>query len=120
MIYGYMCMDVKDFYITNTMYRAEYIRIHTSMIPKEVMNAYNLCYKVHNKSIFARVTKGMYKLPQTGRVAHDALLQHLAPYGYHPEETTPGLWKNGSQPITFTLVVDYFGVKYVVKNSPFT
>ena len=30
---------------------------------------------------------------------------------------TPGLWKNVSRPITFTLVVDEFGVKYVSKNN---
>ena len=54
----------------------------------------------------------MYGLPQLGRIAHDALVQHLEPYGYHPSRKPPGLWTQDSFPIEFTLVVNDFGVKY--------
>ena len=40
----------------------------------------------------------------------------LAPHGYHKCINTPGLWYHESQPISFTLVVDDFGVKYVGKE----
>ena len=30
-----MCMDVKDFYLSNQMYREKYIMIQLSMIPQE-------------------------------------------------------------------------------------
>ena len=30
---------------------------------------------------------------------------------------TPGMWKHVSLPIAFTLVVDYFDVKYVNKKN---
>ena len=33
--------------------------------------------------------------------------------GYHPSQYTPGLWTHEWRPICFTVVVDYFGVKYV-------
>ena len=40
----------------------------------------------------------------------------MEPYGYHTAKKTPGLWTNNILPINFTLVVDYFGVKYSVKD----
>ena len=66
--------------------------------------------KVHNGYIFARLTKGMYIIPQAGRISHDALVQHLAPYGYYTSNKTPGLWTHKSRPINFTLVVDDFAL----------
>ena len=63
MIYRYMYMDVRYFYLNITMRRAEHFRIHTSMIPKEFVNAYNLWYKFYSGYIFVRVTKLMYELP---------------------------------------------------------
>ena len=58
----------------------------------------------------------MYILPQAGRILHDALVQHLKPYGHRPSNKTPGPWKYDSHPINFTVVVDDFGVKYSVKK----
>ena len=109
-------MDVKDFYLNNQMDRDEYIMIQISMIPQEFVEKYNLAEKSHNGYIYARLTKGMYELPQTGRISHDALLKHLDPYGYHPSSKPPGLWKHNIRPIKFTLVVDDFGVKYLGKD----
>jgi hypothetical protein len=37
----------------------------------------------------------------------------LAPHGYYEVTKTPGLWKHITRPITFTLVVDDFGIKSV-------
>ena len=34
------------------------------------------------------------------------------PHGYTPVDFTPGLWKHIDSDITFTLIVDNFGVKY--------
>ncbi len=39
----------------------------------------------------------------------------MAPFGYYKCVNTPGLWYHETQPITFTLVIDDFGVKYVDK-----
>ena len=59
------------------MDRAEYTMIHISMIPQEYVGEYNLTDKAHNGYIFARVTKGMYVLPQAGWISHDALVKHI-------------------------------------------
>ena len=34
-----------------------------SMIPQELVDKYNLKYKVHNVYILSRVTKGVYGIP---------------------------------------------------------
>ena len=58
----------------------------------------------------------MYGLPQACWIAHGSSIQHLAPYGFHPTETTPGLWTHDNLPITFTLVIETFGVRYYGKE----
>ena len=70
--------------------------------------------------MLARVKMGMYGLTQAGQIAHDALVKHLEPYGYHPSSKNPVLWKHNSQPINFTLVVDDFGVNVWVNIIPYT
>jgi len=50
------------------------------------------------------------------RIAYDKLVKHLAKYRYTPTGLTPGLWKHHTCPITFCLVVDGFGIKYVRKE----
>ena len=68
------------------MYRAEYIMIQISMIPQEFVEKYNLKENTYNGYIFARVTKGMYGIPQAGKIAQDNLVKQLEPYGYRPQE----------------------------------
>ncbi len=47
----------------------------------------------------------------------NAFNKKLAPFVYFESTNTPGLWYHKSRPITFTLVVEDFGVKYVNKNN---
>ena len=44
----YMCMDVKDFYLSNQMEKDKYIMIQLSIIPQEFVEKYNLTEKPHN------------------------------------------------------------------------
>jgi hypothetical protein len=55
----------------------------------------------------------MYGLPQAGILANELLQHNLAKDGYRPTKHTHGLWKYDTCPISFSLVVDDFGVKYV-------
>eukprot|EP00957_Ditylum_brightwellii_P032012 2427062-Ditylum_brightwellii.AAC.1 len=57
--------------------------------------------------------KGMYGLPQAGILANDLLTKRLATKRYRPCRHTPGLWKHDWGPVSFSLVVDDFGIKYV-------
>jgi hypothetical protein len=58
----------------------------------------------------------MYGLKQAGLLANQLLQTRLNPFGYYPARHTPGLWLHETRPISFTLVVDDFAVKYVGKQ----
>jgi len=57
----------------------------------------------------------MYGLKQSGMLANKELKKVLAKAGYFPSTHTPGLFVHKTRPISFTLVVDDFGVKYINK-----
>ena len=56
-------------------------------------------------------------MKQASRMANDRLHPHLVKFGYTPVACTPSLWKHATKNITFLLVVDDFGVKYVGKEN---
>ena len=56
-------------------------------------------------------------LKQAGRIANDRIKAHLANFGFAPVPRTPALWKHTNKPITFSLVVDDFGVNYIGKEN---
>ena len=58
----------------------------------------------------------MYGLPEAGMLGKNQLTKNLSTYGYSSTAHTPGLWRHQTRPIYFTLVVDYFGVKYVERQ----
>jgi hypothetical protein len=109
----FMTIDIKNMYLQSEMKDPEYMRIPLNLIPDEIIDQYNLHDIAHNGFIYCEIQKGMYGLPQAGKLAHDKLKLHLAKYGYAPCPLTTGLWKHNTRPITFALVVDDFGVKYV-------
>ena len=109
-----MCADVKNFYLNTPMERPEYMRIHISLIPPEIVEQYRLMNLVHNDYVYIEINKGMYGLPQAGLLANKLLACRLARYGYFQAQHTPGLWKHAWRPIQFCLVVDDFGM--VVPN----
>ena len=59
----------------------------------------------------------VWGLPQAGILANKRLKQKLAPFGYHECKNTLGLWYHDTRKITFTLVVDNFGIKYIDKSD---
>jgi hypothetical protein len=110
----YMTLDVKNFYLNTPMTRFEYVRIKIQDIPQEIIDEYNLREKVTPDGyVYVEVQKGMYGLPQAGILAQELLEQRLNKHGYSQSKVIHGLWMHKSQPISFTLVVDDFGVKYV-------
>ena len=66
---------------------------------------------IHNDYIYLQIRKGMYGLKQAGILANQQLQKHLEPYGYAPVRHMPGLWKHATNSVTFSLVVDDFGIK---------
>jgi hypothetical protein len=60
----------------------------------------------------------VWVLRQAGILANKRLHCKLAPFGYFEHVNTPGLCYHELHPISFTIVVDDFGVKYVEKEDP--
>jgi hypothetical protein len=113
----FMTLDIKDFYLNTPMRRYEYMKILLSTFPANIRKAYNLDAIAHNGYVYLEIRKGMYGLPQAGRLASDELVPYLAKHGYHQLEHTPGLFKHEVRPVIFSLVVDDFGVQYVGREN---
>ena len=95
------------------MSRYEYMRIPVWALSKQIMDEYKLQNIVRNDYVLCGIRRGMYGLPQAGIIAYEQLVRVLAPFGYAPSRHTPGLWRHKTRPITFSLCVDDFGIKYV-------
>ena len=95
----------------------EFLRIKLSNFPEDVIEHYKLQEKVDNKGfVYVKCVRGMYGLPHTGIIAHKLIEERLKKHGYSQSDKTPGFWKHDTRLISFTLIVDDFGVKYVGKK----
>jgi hypothetical protein len=61
--------------------------------------------------------KAVWGLPQVGILANKRLWRKLAPLGYYESVNTPGLWYHESWLISFTLIVNNYGVKYASQDN---
>jgi hypothetical protein len=76
-------------------------------MPDNVIKNYNLKDKaIPDGYIYCEIQKGMYGLPQVGIIAQRLLKECLQKHGYHQSQTTPGLWKHDTHPISFSLVIN--------------
>ena len=86
-----------------------------SIIPDEIITQYNL--KDEGGWVYIEIRQGMTGLKQAGLIANNRLTRHLAKFGYTPSTKTPALWMHSARNISFSLVVNDFGAKYVGKDS---
>ena len=112
-----MTLDIKDFYYGIAMARYEYTKLALACIPNEIVDQYNLRSLSSDGWVYLEIRKCMPGLKQAGRIANDQLKAHLAHVGSAPVPRTPALWKHTAKPITFSLVIDDFGVKYIGKEN---
>lgn len=82
----------------------------------DLINCWNTA-RVGDVEEYDAVNKAWYGLKQGGKIAHDDLVEHLKKYGYVRSGTTNGLFKHITRQISFTLVVDDFGIKYEKKED---
>jgi hypothetical protein len=112
----YMCLDIKNFYLTAPLDRFEYMKMPILLFPDWNVQQYNLHKHVLNGFIYIEMRRAVWGLPQARILANNLLCKRLLPHGYYECAKMPGLWKHKTRPILFTLVVDNFGVKYVGKE----
>jgi hypothetical protein len=113
----YICADVKNFYLNTLLERPEYMQLALTITPQEIISKYKLMNKEKNGKIYIQIDKGMYGLPQAGRLENNLLITRLPPHGYRPCKHNHGLWRHHTKPVTFTLVVDDVGIKYWGKEN---
>jgi hypothetical protein len=113
----YMCLDIKNFYLTAALEYFEYMKIPLSLFPSWTIKQYNLKELALDGWVYIEMRRAVWGLPQAGILANKRLRRKLAPFGYYESVNTPGLWTHESRPISFTLVVDDFGVKYCAKED---
>jgi hypothetical protein len=111
-----MMMDIKNYYHGTPLPQFEYIKILLSRFPEEIIQKYNLDALAVDGWVCIEIRKGMCGLKQAGLLANQLLHTRLAPFGYYPARHTPGIWLHNTRPISFTLVVESFTVKYVGKQ----
>jgi hypothetical protein len=110
-----MMMDIKNYYLGTPLPWFEYMKMLLSRFPEEIVKKYNLHALALNGWVYIEIRKRMCGLKQAGLLANQLMQTRLAPFVYYPARHTPGLWLHRTRPISFTLVVNYFAVKYVGK-----
>ena len=74
-----------------------------------------MIYANEDGFVYVEIMGAMYGLKQAVKIANDDLIEYLKEFGYYPSRKTPGLWLHKTRKISFTLVVDDLGVKYIDK-----
>ena len=99
------------------MEQFEYMKLKLSNLPKDFIKEYDLTPKVdQNGYVSVEIRRRMYGLTQAGLLTQQLIEKLLNAKGYSQSTLVPGLWTHAWRPITFTLCVDDFGVKYVGKQ----
>jgi hypothetical protein len=107
----FLVIDINNFYLNTPLGRFEYMIINLSSLPQETIDKYDLIELAQDGKVYIEIQRGMYGLPQAGILANELLQRYLAKDGYRSTQHTHGLWTHDTRPISFSLVVDDFGVK---------
>ena len=109
----HITIDIKDFFLCSTLEYPEYMWFPVRLIPKSYRHNFGAENMDESKSLLFEITKGLYGLPQAGRLAQKELVKHLESEGYIMSKTTPCLFHHISRPnIRFVLWVDDFLIKF--------
>jgi hypothetical protein len=87
----YMCLDIKNFYLTAKLEYFEYMRMPLDLFPIWIQNQYNLKQFVYKGYVHLEMQRAVWGLPQAGILANKQLHWKLAPFGYFEKVNTPGL-----------------------------
>ena len=108
----HITIDLKFFYLELGSLEHDCIRIKLSIIPDKFSEEHNLHDLVNvNMHVCAEVRSGIHGSPQVGRLAHEDLVSNLSQCSHKPVKSTLGIWKHTNNGISFTLVVNDFGIK---------
>ena len=110
----YTVADAGNMYLASTLKEAQYVRFKLKQIPTSIQHQYQLQSLVDQHGyVYAKIKKALYGLKESRRIANEDMIDHLASFGYHESKFTKGLFKHDTRDISFTLVVDDFGIKWI-------
>jgi hypothetical protein len=110
----FFTMDIKNFYLCTPLTVYEYMQLKLSNMMADIIAHYHLLgITTPNGYIYCKIHQGMYGLPHVGIIAQELLAKRLKEHRYNQSKTMPGLGTHEWHPITFSHVVDNFGVKYI-------
>ena len=106
--------DCADYYLGSPFPdgRKEYMFLKLSHVPSAIIAKYNLTPFITTRGktegIYVQVNKGMYGIPDSGRLAKDRLDILLDGAGFYQTPSTPCLYRHKTRKICFSLIVDDF------------
>lgn len=109
--------DITAFYLGTPLGKEEYMSLRLDQIPPSVIAEQNLAELSHRDKVLCRVNKGIYGLPQAGRLARERLVRHLQTHGFREDPDVPSLFRHARRPIQFVLVVDDFDIGYAEESD---
>jgi hypothetical protein len=114
---GTCALTSKKNCLTAVLKYFEYMKFPLLLFPLWMIEQYN-CKKLQLDGwVCIEMRRAVWGIPQAGILANKCLRQKLAPFGYSECINTPVLWHHKSRPITFILVVDNFGVKFLNRDD---
>jgi hypothetical protein len=111
----YMCLDINKKNLTVELEYFKYMKTPFCCFQHGQLNSTNSKKMALDGWVYIEIRRTVWVLLQAGILANKCLCHKLTPFGYYESTNTPGLWCHESKPITFTLVVNNFGVKFVNK-----
>lgn len=95
--------------------KSEYMFLPVNIVTPTIIHHYQLNDIQNNDRIYIIINKGMYGLPQEGKISHNHLSTLLTNKKIITSPFTPGLWSHKMRHIHFVLWVDDFGIQYMDK-----
>ena len=79
----YMCLDIKNFYLTAALDYYESMKIPLALFPEWIKKQYNLNTHARDGFVFLEIQRAVWGLPQAGILANKLLRKRLKPHGYY-------------------------------------
>ena len=94
------------------------MRINSRIILPDIIAQYILNNLVDQYGwIYMEIIQLMYGLPLAFILAKNLLAERLGKHRHYQVKHTPGLWRHVQILISFTLVVDDFGIGYIGRGT---
>jgi len=75
----YMCLDIKNFYLSAPLEEYKYMKMPLALFPEWIRTQYNLDKLVLNRFVYLKMRRAVWELPQVGILANKWLQSVCSP-----------------------------------------